>query len=90
MMPDQDHPTLYMGSNGTEYTREEIDALEENGCPDCGEQMDSGCWIPTMTCNLECECGFSIEYPYDEEETMTKNEMLEALGSSFRLPEEET
>jgi hypothetical protein len=68
MMPEQDHEPLYMGSNGTEYTREEITVLEAKGCPECGEPLDSGCWIPTMTCNLECDedCGFSIEYPYEE------------------------
>lgn len=68
MNPTADHPPLYMGSNGTEYSREEIDELERKGCPVCGEELDSGCWIPTMTANLECiNCDFSIEYPYEEE-----------------------
>lgn len=40
-------------------------ALESGDCPNCGEGMDHGTWIPDMTSDYECPNGdFSITYPH--------------------------
>ena len=53
-----------MGSNGVEYTWDEIEAWDSK-CPVDGAEMDHGTWIPTLMDDYYCsDCQFTIEYPH--------------------------
>jgi len=66
MQPPTEQPEepLFMGSNGVEYTWDEIEAWDSK-CPVDGAEMDHGTWIPTLMDDYYCsDCQFTIEYPH--------------------------